>query len=209
MHAQPINNVGNALGSQAFCGIADIEDLAPNSRGRKCPETAAKGYTESIFAVHWRLDKEEMFSGFSFVKQNLLQLFVQGGDEKRRSLIVDLEAPRFLFSQTNICEASSLRHQSNVQSKQLDIAAMGLNADQGQAIEKVLQAQDYALILGNKSSLLVRLNAFILALCARYARHRQNHDHCSCCEGIGFPWQISASHCLHQHCRCMSAGVSS
>ncbi len=56
----------------------------------------------TIYDVKWRIDKEELSSGFSVVKQNLLKLFsTKDGDEKRRRLVVDLEPPRFL-SQSSV-----------------------------------------------------------------------------------------------------------
>ncbi len=64
------------------------------------------------------------------LRDNLAQMFYLGGDSKRLSLIVDLKPPSFV----PVPEASSL---STV-----------LNLNQMQAVEKVLGAQDYALVLG-------------------------------------------------------------
>lgn len=95
--------------------------LTTNSRVRK----------EGIAAdtMRWRVDKDEMSTGMGRVRDNLLQLFVQGGDEKRRSLIVDLSEPD--FRPLIVVDAPST-----------------LNLEQEQAVQKVLSAQDYALILG-------------------------------------------------------------
>lgn len=83
----------------------------------------------------FRIDKDEMMAGTSRMRNNLAQLFYpedNGGDEKRRRMIVDLEAPRF--------EA--------VRGPDQDEIPDSLNADQREAMKKVMTAKDYALILG-------------------------------------------------------------
>ncbi|BGP51084.1 DNA replication endonuclease-helicase Dna2 [Rhodotorula kratochvilovae] len=90
----------------------------------------AKGvHAERVF----RVDKDELAAGMGRIRDNLIQLFVPGGDERRRRLVVDLEPPTFDAA----LAASSDR-----------LIPSSLNGDQKLALERVLAAQDYALILG-------------------------------------------------------------
>ncbi|KAI8620139.1 DNA replication factor Dna2-domain-containing protein [Chytriomyces sp. MP71] len=82
----------------------------------------------------YRVDKDEFSAGMSLVRGNLINLFVPDGDEKRRRLIVDLHAPQF----RTLSKEDGLNLASD----------MNLNVDQHRAVQKVLTAQDYALILG-------------------------------------------------------------
>lgn len=86
----------------------------------------------SVEGVRFRIDKDEMSSGMARMRGNLAQMFVAGGDEKRRRLVVDLEAPSF---------------DEDLAPKEDEIPA-SLNADQRNAMHKVLTAKDYALVLG-------------------------------------------------------------
>ncbi|XP_044716214.1 DNA replication factor dna2 domain-containing protein [Hirsutella rhossiliensis] len=84
--------------------------------------------------VRYRLDKDEFSNGMATVRNNLLQLManeVPAAAQMRR-LVVDLAPPRFkaVPSQYTIADRESL------------------NIDQQKAIEKVMSAQDYALVLG-------------------------------------------------------------
>jgi DNA replication ATP-dependent helicase Dna2 len=78
----------------------------------------------------FRVDKDELASGLGRLRDNLAQLFYAEGDHKRRNLIVDMKKPRF---ERLVEETPRLAH---------------LNADQQAAVDLVLKAQDYALILG-------------------------------------------------------------
>jgi DNA replication ATP-dependent helicase Dna2 len=82
----------------------------------------------------FRIDKEEFASGMAKVRYNLARLFFEAplGDVRRRELIVDLKMPRF----------------SEVGLSKTRLAANDMNEDQKQAVEKVLIAEDYALIVG-------------------------------------------------------------
>lgn len=81
----------------------------------------------------FRIDKDELSSGVGRLRDNLARLFyAQGGDEKRRSLVVDLTAPTF---DPSLAPAPT------------ELSPM-LNTPQRKAMEKVATAQDYALILG-------------------------------------------------------------
>ncbi|GAA6046645.1 hypothetical protein JCM3770_003094 [Rhodotorula araucariae] len=90
----------------------------------------AKGVeSERVF----RVDKDELAAGMGRIRDNLIQLFVPGGDERRRRLVVDLEAPSFDAA----LAAGGAR-----------LIPSSLNSDQKLAIGKVLAAKDYALVLG-------------------------------------------------------------
>jgi DNA replication ATP-dependent helicase Dna2 len=78
----------------------------------------------------FRIDKDELATGMGRIRDNLLQLFAVGGDERRRRLIVDLEPPRF---------------DGPVRAR---LIPNHLNSDQRDALKKVMSARDYALVLG-------------------------------------------------------------
>ncbi|KAG0000757.1 Tripartite DNA replication factor [Entomortierella chlamydospora] len=83
--------------------------------------------------ITFRIDKDEMTAGISRTRNNLVQLFradIDEGDAKRRRLVVDLDKPIFEPIQ-------KFEHQDP-----------HLNHDQRRAVEAVLSAKDYALILG-------------------------------------------------------------
>nr|XP_031860000.1 uncharacterized protein CI109_004607 [Kwoniella shandongensis]KAA5527072.1 hypothetical protein CI109_004607 [Kwoniella shandongensis] len=83
--------------------------------------------------VVFRIDKDEMASGMMRMRNNLAQLFyAKGGDETRRRLIVDLDKPDFEPSWRPRAE---------------DLP-QSLNEDQRRAMENVMMARDYSLILG-------------------------------------------------------------
>jgi len=92
--------------------------------------------SRKVLQVVFRIDKDELFSGLGRIRDNLAQLFYADGDTKRLNLVVDLKAPVFddnVPSQADVPFAQYTAH---------------LNANQRQAITKILSAQDYALILG-------------------------------------------------------------
>lgn len=99
--------------------------LTDNSQAARASPRLAP--SELVF----RIDKDELAAGMGRIRDNLIQLFVAGGDERRRRLVVDLEAPTF----------------APVRSVE-KLVPSNLNADQVRALEKVLAAKDYALILG-------------------------------------------------------------
>ena len=106
--------------------IIDTKALLTRTRHRKRASVGGGN------AVVFRIDKDEMASIMPKMRNNLAQLFYQGGDERRRSLIVDLQPPRF---------------ESN-HGLQVDELSGDLNEDQRAAIQNVMMAKDYALILG-------------------------------------------------------------
>ncbi|GAA5914570.1 hypothetical protein JCM5296_006275 [Sporobolomyces johnsonii] len=93
------------------------------------PQTKGTAVSSLVF----RIDKDELAAGMGRIRDNLIQLFVAGGDERRRRLVVDLEPPRF--------DASLVSAKDR-------LIPSSLNDDQKLALERVLAAQDYALILG-------------------------------------------------------------
>ncbi|XP_042406659.1 DNA replication ATP-dependent helicase/nuclease JHS1-like isoform X3 [Zingiber officinale] len=87
----------------------------------------------------WRINKDEFASSFTTMRYNLALLFAQSLQFGRlRKMIVDLEVPRFDSEGTLSQDPalSYIRSQKN------------LNDDQRRAIQKILAAKDYALILG-------------------------------------------------------------
>ncbi|KAF4595840.1 DNA replication factor Dna2 [Ophiocordyceps camponoti-floridani] len=84
--------------------------------------------------LRYRLDKDEFSNGMATVRNNLVQMMANDvpAAVKMRRLLVDLEAPRFKETSTQygVAQGSTL------------------NVDQERAIDKVMRAQDYALVLG-------------------------------------------------------------
>ena len=85
----------------------------------------------------FRIDKDEMAAGIGRIRDNLAKLFYAGGDERRRALIVDLQAP--VFDET-VMEIECQRLKDEKESV--------LNENQKQAMGKVLAAKDYTIMLG-------------------------------------------------------------
>ncbi|KDO22931.1 hypothetical protein SPRG_22285 [Saprolegnia parasitica CBS 223.65] len=133
---------------------------------------------DSVVGQHprWRIDKDALPWGLSQAKRNLAQLFVgpsphgivagvhptrfrrppidpetdRCGDADRRKLICCLEAPRFLAPTTTLAmlQAHAIAHPHSPRYEALYADFLRMNPDQQRAIEKVLHAKDYALILG-------------------------------------------------------------
>jgi len=125
--------------SEMVLGVDHVLDLeAIRNRLRREPSAQ----NDDIFAptdeeVIFRIDKDELFGGMARVRNNLAQLFYAEGDRRRLELVVDLRKPVFSkpyppFSADEVTRTSSLK----------------LNPSQLSAMEKVLSAEDYALILG-------------------------------------------------------------
>jgi len=112
--------------NQVFASIMEVA-----SEGGAPAETEGKLVTEP---VKYRLDKDEFSNGMATVRNNLIQVMAEGpfGSREIRGLVVDLNAPRFKTSST----AYVLKDRNTI------------NVDQRRAINKVMSAQDYALILG-------------------------------------------------------------
>ncbi|KAI5296083.1 Tripartite DNA replication factor [Ascosphaera acerosa] len=102
-----------------------------------------KGKTSTVFpsttgvATVYRLDKDEFSNGMALVRNSLLSMMEKDRFQAKRlrELIIDDRPPRFRSLPSSAMAAITLS-QTN------------LNVDQKRAIEKVLSAQDYALVLG-------------------------------------------------------------
>ncbi|KAK9467597.1 hypothetical protein V1512DRAFT_261556 [Lipomyces arxii] len=95
----------------------------------------ANYYTSTMASqnrAHYRVDKDEFSNGMAMVRNNLVQLLAKDGVKQTRELIVNLETPQFK------CKL--------LDSHRLPVGE--LNCDQVRALEKVLTASDYALIMG-------------------------------------------------------------
>ncbi|EPZ31330.1 AAA domain-containing protein [Rozella allomycis CSF55] len=101
-------------------------------------------YTNNTF----RIDKDELSSGWSSVRNNLVQLLMK--EEKLKRLIADLEKPIFSLNKT-----------INFTNMHDD-----LNLDQKEAIKRVIQAEDYVMLLGmpgtGKSTLIAHLVSILI-----------------------------------------------
>lgn len=115
----------DAKTNQSFRGIMEITDGS-------APSTAST--MEPDDEILYRLDKDEFSNGMAIVRSNLIAMMekdlFQAGQLRR--LIVEGQPPTFKASIPRLAG--------------LDEA--GLNVDQKQAINKVMSAQDYALVLG-------------------------------------------------------------
>jgi len=107
--------------------VIDVKALLART-GHQHRATGGLDENEIVF----RIDKDEMASGITRMRSNLAQLFFVNGDEKRRRLIVDLHEPSFEIARSPLPEE----------------VPQSLNGDQAMAMEKVMTARDYALILG-------------------------------------------------------------
>ncbi|KAI9801004.1 MAG: hypothetical protein M1825_003538 [Sarcosagium campestre] len=115
--------------NQTFAGIMEVtEDGAP-------PSTLTG--PESNESTLYRLDKDEFSNGMATVRNNLIQVMNRDmfGSRTIRRLIVDDVAPRFVPSSAKDPMTTGPGHAE-------------LNGDQTRAITKVMEAQDYALVLG-------------------------------------------------------------
>ncbi|KAI0317541.1 AAA domain-containing protein [Amylostereum chailletii] len=83
--------------------------------------------------IVFRVDRDELASGMARVRDNLAALFYAGGDSKRLRLVVDRAPPVFMAP---LAKPMSSPHFAKLNSSQLA------------AVDKVLRAEDYALILG-------------------------------------------------------------
>eukprot|EP01083_Nonionella_stella_P277847 944715_1 len=120
---------------------------------------------------HFRVDLDSGSSTFGSVRYNLMCLFLpesEGGNTKLRQLVVDLVAPTFLASPGPKLPDDLLKEFQE------------LNVDQQRAIEKVLCAKDYALVLGmpgtGKSTTIVFMVRVMVALGMRVLLTSYTHS---------------------------------
>lgn len=109
--------------------FASIMEVAPE--GSSADQTQGKIKEAPI---RYRLDQDEFSNGMATVRNNLVQMMSNEtpSASKVRQLIVDLAPPKFknMATQYSVSDGESL------------------NVDQRKAIEKVMSAKDYALVLG-------------------------------------------------------------
>ncbi|KAK5625901.1 hypothetical protein RRF57_001617 [Xylaria bambusicola] len=112
--------------NQVFASIMEVvpEGAMPSQSQGKLKEAP----------LRYRLDKDEFSNGMATVRNNLIQVMADGvfGSKEIRRLVVDLVPPRFKATTTQY----SMSEQAS------------LNVDQKRAIQKVMSAEDYALVLG-------------------------------------------------------------
>ena len=127
LHNARIRQAGfDEVNNQVFASIMDVAPegpIAEESKGRVVDGP-----------MQYRLDKDEFSSGMATARNNIIQVMSEGpfGSREIRSLVVDLNAPRFKPQSTSY----TLSDRENI------------NVDQRRAIQKVMSAQDYALVLG-------------------------------------------------------------
>lgn len=103
---------------------------------------------KKIEDVVFRIDKDELAMGIARIRDNLAQLLYVKGDERRRSLIVDLQPPVFATPLPPCSSPESLSNTLVSNEYQCPNLPPVLNESQKAAAQKVLSTKDYALILG-------------------------------------------------------------
>ncbi|KAI9713946.1 MAG: Tripartite DNA replication factor [Bogoriella megaspora] len=112
--------------NQTFTGIMEV--------GRS--EPGLKSQHQAEHGMVYRLDKDEFSNGMATVRNNLIQTMTnEFHARKLRELLVEDIPPRF-------------KPASSAYSLSGPLSQMDLNSDQRSAIEKVMAAEDYALVLG-------------------------------------------------------------
>ena len=126
-NARTRNKAFDAEKNQSFTGIMDIlaDGNGPSLSTPKEPEEQ----------VLYRLDKDEFSNGMATVRNNLIRVMEKDifGAQALRKLVVECVAPMFL---------PKMPMNFNTPSQS------SLNVDQRNAIDKVMCARDYALVLG-------------------------------------------------------------
>ncbi|KAF3761458.1 Dna2-domain-containing protein, partial [Cryphonectria parasitica EP155] len=116
--------------NQVYAGIMEVvpEGVRPEQSSGKIKEAPLK----------FRLDKDEFSNGMALVRNNIVSIMTdsQVGSEKIRRLVVDLKPPEFKAAATQY----TISDRDN------------LNVDQRKAIEKVMSAKDYALVLATPNT---------------------------------------------------------
>jgi DNA replication ATP-dependent helicase Dna2 len=117
----------DAVVNQSFVGIMNVGDEDVNS----LPPTDGEP------PVLYRIDKDEFSNGMATVRNNLIRVMEKGlfRAKELRELIIDLKAPVFKHTSTAYQLAGPASQQN-------------INIDQRRAIDKVMTAKDFALVLG-------------------------------------------------------------
>ncbi|KAK4987635.1 DNA replication endonuclease-helicase Dna2 [Elasticomyces elasticus] len=115
--------------NQVFAGIMEVgkDDVKPYTRGVGNDETQ----------ILYRLDKDEFSNGMALVRNNILEIMDDSvyRSSELRSLIIEGTAPEFKPTASAYTLSGTL-------------SQLQINSDQKSAIEKVMSAKDYALVLG-------------------------------------------------------------
>ena len=90
--------------------------------------------------ITYRIDRNEMTGGMGMARANILSLFMEGGDEKRRRLVVDLEEPKFSSAWHDVMKVERPRTFKELQSL-LDEESM--NDSQKLALNRILDGTKY------------------------------------------------------------------
>jgi len=109
-------------------GIDRLITVDVINRGRPAGAASFQDLADAVF----RIDKDELSTGMTRIRDNLAQIFYKKSDSRLRSLIVDLVPPTFRAAP----------------SKEYNMMPPALSSSQKEAVMKVLTAQDYALVLG-------------------------------------------------------------
>jgi DNA replication ATP-dependent helicase Dna2 len=111
---------------QSFTGIMEVDPA--------CSDPSSSDVLEPIL---YRVDKDEFSNGMATVRSNMLQIMDKSVFKAAdiRSLIIEHRAPRFREASSGWAIPSQSWENE-------------MNSDQRRAIEKVLAAEDYALVLG-------------------------------------------------------------
>jgi len=113
----------------------DPQDIGERARTK----SGGKALYDDV--VEFRIDKDELFAGMARIRHNLANLFYVHGDTRRLELVVDLRPPVFNKWYDELLDDP---HHGPA----LVEIAKPLNSSQNLAMEKVLNAEDYALVLG-------------------------------------------------------------
>ncbi|KAF3939552.1 hypothetical protein ABW19_dt0210524 [Dactylella cylindrospora] len=112
--------------NQSFSAIMEV--LEDGTTKPTSPVSSQEAQTS------YRIDKDEFSNGMALIRNNLIELIKADANPRQRELIVELAPPVYNIASTEY---------------PLPSASQGkLNIDQKNAIEKVMSAQDYALVLG-------------------------------------------------------------
>ena len=119
----------NSQNNQDFVGLMEV-----NPRLDHNSQTPSSTSTDQVL---YRLDKDEFSNGMATVRNNLLQIMDNSifKSADLRSLIIENRSPKFKPT-TSAYDLPSLSWQSE------------MNSDQKAAVQKVMTAEDYALVLG-------------------------------------------------------------
>lgn len=116
--------------NQSFSGIMKV-NATPSLAGSFDDEIGGEA------EVVYRLDKDEFSNGMATVRNNLIRVMEKNlfGAQALRKLVIDGVAPTFVPGESCL-------------PRPLTASQASLNVDQKRAIEKVMSARDYALVLG-------------------------------------------------------------